>query len=380
MSIEYRVSSFEEYRGGRREASKLKTQNSKLVRKKDIGSVLHQWSKDYTIFVPCNEGDTAFTVHGSRLTVYGLWDGSDINLDWYRNTVTPPKANFLPPLEEMFRFQKGKEGHSMELPFEPGVWSLESGVPLPQLIFGIRPCDARALSLLDLIFTDAYQDPYYLPRREGAVLVGLVCLNPYDSCFCTSLGIGPGESDDVDLLLTDIGDEFLIEEISDKGKRLMELTAGLKDATEDDTARANEAKEKAYGRVTRKINTEGIKDRLLSAFEDEHYWEKVAAKCIACGICTFLCPTCYCFDISDEMVKKQGARFRCWDSCAFALYTKMPMENPREEKWQRVRQKVCHKFEFYPMTFDVIACTGCGRCIRLCPVNWDITQTLRLLD
>ena len=76
------------------------------------------------------------------------------------------------------------------------------------------------------------------------------------------------------------------------------------------------------------------------------------------------------------MVKKQGCRFRSWDSCAFPLYTKMPMENPRVEKWRRLRQKVCHKYVFYPMNFDVIACTGCGRCIRLCPVNWDITQTL----
>jgi len=332
--------------------------NHKKINKKDLGNLLHQWSKDYTIFVPSSEGDTA---------QMGLWDGSDTGfLDWYRNTVKPPKANFLPPVEEMFRFQKGKEGYHLDLPPEEGQ----------QLIFGIRPCDGRSLRLLDNIFTDTYQDPYYLPRREGAVLVGLGCLKPYDTCFCTSLGISPGESNDVDLLLTDIGDQFLIEEISDKGKQLMELTAGLEDATEDDTASAREAKGKAHDKVTRKIDTQHLRHKLLSSFEDETYWEKMAAKCIACGICTFLCPTCHCFDISDEMVKKEGARFRCWDSCAFPIYTKMPMENPREEKWQRVRQKVCHKFEFYPMTFDVIACTGCGRCIRLCPVNWDICQTL----
>ena len=151
---------------------------------------------------------------------------------------------------------------------------------------------------------------------------------------------------------------------------------GLEEATETDEAKAREEKEAVRSRVTRRVNTENIQERLSSCFEDKEYWEEVAAKCISCGICTLLCPTCYCFDINDEMVKKQGTRFRSCDSCAFSIYTKMPMENPREEKWQRVRQKVCHKYGFYPMNFGVIACTGCGRCIRLCPVNWDITQTL----
>jgi ferredoxin len=335
--------------------------NDKKINKKDLGNLLHQWSKGYAILVPSNEDDTP------QMT---LWDGSDTGfLNWYRNTVKPPKACFLPPVEEMFHFQKSKEGYRLDLPPQAPQ----------QLIFGIRPCDARALAILDKIFTDTYQDPYYIPKRSNTVLVGLGCVNPCDSCFCTSLGISPGESRDVDLMFTDIGDELLIEEITDKGKLLMKQAAGVKDTTEHDMTSARETKEKAYSRVIRKIDTQHLGHKLLSSFDDETFWEKVAAKCIGCGICTFLCPTCYCFDINDELVKKQGARFRSWDSCAFPIYTKMPMENPREEKWQRVRQKVAHKFKFHPMSFDIIACTGCGRCIRLCPVNWDICQTLNQL-
>jgi sulfhydrogenase subunit beta (sulfur reductase) len=333
--------------------------SNKKISKKDIASLLSLWSQQFTIFVPSIENGVA---------TMAKWDGKDASfLDWYRNTVIPPKASFLPTMEEMFHFQKDKEGYHIQLP---------PSDERKQLIFGVRPCDARALAVLDKIFERDYEDPYYLTRRKNAVLVGLGCTNPYESCFCTSLGISPAESNDVDLMLTDIGDEFLVEEITDKGKELIAKTIEVKKASEEEEARAKEVKEAAYQKVTRKIDTKGIGDRLSACFDDQDYWEKVAAKCISCGICTLLCPTCYCFDINDELVRQQGTRFRSWDSCAFSLYTKMPMENPRAEKWKRVRNKVCHKYEFFPMTFDVIACTGCGRCIRLCPVNWDITQTL----
>ncbi|MFC1932793.1 4Fe-4S dicluster domain-containing protein, partial [Chloroflexota bacterium] len=311
-----------------------------------------------TIFVPSKDG----------IATMAKWDGKDTSfLDWYRNTVVPPKASFFPPMEEMFSFQKSGEGHQIQPPVSDEH---------KQLIFGIRPCDAKALAMLDMTFEDAYEDPYYLSRRRNTVLVGLGCTRPYNSCFCTSLGSGPTDQTNVDLMLTDTGDEFLIEEISDRGKELIALTGGLDEATKADEARAREAKEAANSKVTRKLDTKGIDNKLLASFDDQDYWEKIAAKCISCGICTFLCPTCYCFDINDELVKQQGTRFRSWDSCGFPLYTRMPMENPRLEKWRRVRQKVCHKYEFYPMNFNIIACTGCGRCIRMCPVNWDITQTL----
>jgi len=343
----------------RLKTSSDKDMASKKIDKKDIGKLLTEWGREFTVLVPSSEDDSSKMAE---------WNGKDVSfLEWYRNTVIPPKACLFPPMEEMFHFQKDEEGYHIELP---------ASDKRKQLIFGIRPCDANALAILDKVFEDGYEDPYYLSRRKNTLLVGLGCTNPYDSCFCTSLGSGPSDSANVDIMLTDIGDEFLIEVVTEVGKELIAKTSGLEAATEAADTRAKEAKEASYHRVTRKVDTADIGDKLLSCFENEDYWEKVAAKCISCGICTLLCPTCYCFDINDELVKKQGVRFRCWDSCGFAIYTKMSMENPREEKWHRVRQKVCHKYEFYPINFDLIACTGCGRCIRLCPVNWDITQTL----
>lgn len=334
---------------------------TKKISKKDIGKLLDIWNQWFSVLVPSKEENVAKMVK---------WDGKDVSfLAWYRNTVVPSKANFLPPMEIMFSFQKNRDGYHIEVPQDEQK----------QLIFGIRPCDARGIAMIDKVFTETYEDRYYLSKRKNTVLVGLSCTNPYDSCFCTSLDVKPAESADVDLMFTDIGDEFLIEEITDRGKELLATTSVVKKATKADEARAKTVKTAVYDMVIRKVDTKDIAKKLQSCFSDKDYWEKVAAKCISCGVCTFLCPTCFCFDICDELVKKQGARYRGWDSCSFRLYTKMPMENPREEKWRRVRQKVCHKYEFYPMNFDVTACTGCGRCIRLCPVNWDITQILSSL-
>jgi sulfhydrogenase subunit beta (sulfur reductase) len=297
-----------------------------------------------------------------------VWEAQDAGfLDWYRNTVIPPKANFLLNMEKLFGFRKDGGSYKLETP---------AAGDRKQLIFGIRPCDARAIAIIDMVFKDAYEDKYYLNRRQNSLLIGMGCLKPYDSCFCTSLGFGPAAAVDVDLLLTDIGDEYLIEEITAKGKALMSKTAGAEASGQADEAKAAAVKDAAFNKVTRKIDTKQIEQRLPDAFENKEFWENVSAKCVSCGICTFLCPTCYCFDINDEMLKGDGARYRNWDSCSFPVYTKMPAENPREEKWRRVRQKVNHKYDFYPRLFDTIACTGCGRCIRLCPVNWDITQTL----
>ena len=329
------------------------------IKKQDLAKLLSEWSSKFTILTPSQtEGATGWT----------KWEGTDTtSLDWYRNTTVPPKNIFLPLMEALFSFHRDKEGYHLEAP--PSDTS-------KQLVFGIRPCDARSLALLDKTFYDTYKDPYYIAKREGTVLVGLTCTNPYDSCFCTSLSSSPHDSSHVDLLLTDIGDEFLIEAITDKGSELLTNTSLTKTAVKADETKAEASKKAADGKVTRKINVEGIQDKLLTCFDNKDYWDKVSLKCISCGICTLLCPTCYCFDINDEFIKDQGERFRSWDSCAFPLYTKMPMENPRLEKWRRLRQKICHKYAFYPMNFNEIACTGCGRCIRLCPVNWDITLAL----
>lgn len=330
------------------------------TKKQDLKTLLEEWSLQYGVFAP------SMTSGRARMSP---WDGKDDTfLEWYDNTVTPGKYALLPPVEEMFSFTK--DGQSQQI--NPPAQSEQK-----RLLFGVRPCDAHAFTMLDKVFLNDCKDPYFANKRQHTLVAGLACHSPAESCFCTSVGGGPADTKGMDILVTDIGHNLLIEGITKVGKELVATTKSLSNASSLDAGKAKKIGQAAAKKITRQVNTEGIREKLQAIFEDKDYWQKVAAKCISCGVCTLLCPTCYCFDINDEQGQKgSGTRCRSLDSCSFDVYTKMPMENPRAEKWRRVRNKLCHKYEFYPMLFDEIACTGCGRCIRLCPVNWDITRVL----
>lgn len=334
----------------------------KKLRKQALSSLLAEWAQDYTVLVPTPE---------NNVSAMAPWDGKDVSfLEWYRNTVRPIKDIFLPPAEPMLRFHKDESGYHV-VPSSPDGQQ--------RLIFGIRPCDAGALALLDRVFSEGYDDPYYLSRRNNTLLVGLGCTEPYSSCFCTSVGGDPSDARNVDVLLTDLGDEFLVEAVTEAGQKLVANTSSLEQAGEAELKSAQQVKESSRQKLARQVNVDAVKERLLSTSEDQAFWERLSQKCLSCGVCTFLCPTCHCFDISEEWTGRQGTRYRGWDSCAFPMYTRMPMENPRSEKWKRVRQRISHKFEYFPMNFGVLGCVGCGRCVRQCPVNLDICGTLEQL-
>ncbi len=233
---------------------------TKKIAKKDIGNLLSQWSREFELLVPSRDADN---VRFSR------WDGKDTGfLEWYRNTVIPPKSTLLPSVEEMFRFKK-----------EKGKYQIEPAAPpaKKQLLFGVRPCDANAMSMLDKNFEDTYEDPYYLNRRKNTLLVGLACTRPYDSCFCTSMGGAPSDSSKVDIMLTDTGDEFLVEAVSEAGTELIGKTSGLGEATQTEVARAKALQKSAEPKVTRRLDTAGITEKLRACSEDKEFWEKTAA-------------------------------------------------------------------------------------------------------
>lgn len=290
---------------------------------------------------------------------------SDITWE-FANTAVPPKRLFFPQTEELFTHD-GDE--------------ITDRAPKPEkrLVLGIRPCDARSFVILDPLFTKDFNDPYYKNRRDNTVLVGLACTTPGRNCFCTSLGAGPFDTEGLDLLLVDLGDRFLVRSASEKGEGFLAENKAFFGEAGNDAAAAEELKAKAEGMMHRTVDVSKLPDKLKTLFDDP-IWDELAQTCIGCYACTYLCPTCHCFDIQDEVRGKKGRRIRIWDSCANPEYTLHASGyNPRPGRKNRMRNRILHKYQYYPDNFNVIACVGCGRCIDHCPVSNDLVESLAKL-
>jgi len=312
-----------------------------MIKKAHLTQWLDKVGERYQLIGPTRDGVIQFKP---------LRSSSELALD-YANSVVPPKNLFLPQTECLFAFRR--EGGSIIL--EPS-----RGLERERVLFGIRPCDARSLLLLDKVFNGDLEDTYYQEKRRGTILVGLACPSPPQrTCFCTSLGIDPLSPEGVDILLTDLGDRYLVEVATAKGEELVEGLSLPSD--EGEKPRGEEGK-----------SLEDVVERIGSLWEDE-YWREVSRRCLGCGVCTYLCPTCRCFDLTDVGSTLGGKRFRCWDSCMFADFTRMASGvNPRPTGEERVRQRYFDKFSYFPEQYGVLGCVGCGRCSQYCPVGIDI--------
>lgn len=290
----------------------------------------------------------------------------------YGNSKKPPKETFFPQTETMFDFKiEATRITGLKDPKEDN-----SSI----LLFGIRPCDARAMVVLDELFTWDYIDQYYVDRKNRATIISFGCTQehmPLKNCFCTSVGGNPCSKEGADMLWTDIGDGYLVESLNEKGNKVLDTSAAFfQDAGANDEAKAGELQKKAEDAIVRSVSTEGVHSALESTFDHE-YWDGFAKRCLGCGICTLLCPTCHCFDINDVLSRGKGKRERTWDSCQFPYYTVHASgHNPRPAKKHRQRNRVYHKFLYSEKNLDLLGCVGCGRCITLCPVNIDIIEVV----
>ncbi len=296
----------------------------------------------------------------------------------FSNTRLSAKQAIYPQTQKMFEYtldESRPDHHIMhEAPDTTG----------PQAVIGIRPCDAAAFLLVQKNFnTPQYKDPYWVKAYEKTTLVGLACNNPCSTCFCTSAGGGPFDEKGLDVLLVADKDQYLAKVLTDKGAKLLDA-AGFKDEADAAGAQVtiDALREKADAAINSEIATDQLGAQETLTLYDAPFWEEVAFACINCGTCTYLCPTCWCFDIQDEVRGHNGVRMRNWDSCMFPLFTLHGSgHNPRDTKIHRVRQRFMHKLKYFVDKYDDgIQCTGCGRCVRACPVNIDIRNVCNQMN
>ena len=302
--------------------------------------------------------------------------GKDEQPDFsFPNTRLSPKSLLFPQSEAVIEYsldERKEDHHVMK-----AVATDES----PRAVLGIRPCDAKAVTLLNLNFdTPEYKDPYWVKSLAATTFIGLACDEPKSTCFCTSTGCGPYHEEGLDLLMADEGESYLVKILTDKGLKFLEA-AGWKPVDED-TVLFDTKKKAAEAKIVSAVATGNLKGQDILDLHGASFWEEVSFACLNCGTCTFTCPTCWCFDLQDEVHGRSGKRFKNWDSCMFPLFTLHTTgHNPRDTRLQRVRQRFMHKLKYFVDKYDQgVMCVGCGRCVNQCPVNIDIRRVCALMN
>lgn len=277
------------------------------------------------------------------------------------------KETFFPVCEDILSYEK-KEGKMT-------VTDVDLSRLPATILVGALPCDAAAPGILDAVFSWDYNDEFYLERRKKTTIIGLACTRGDDACFCTAVGYSPHETRGSDLFLTPLENgSYSIQVLTEKGEHLLAPHAGLLGETPEPQALPLAAPD------MEKLDLEKIRGWLDKNFESD-FWKEVAERCVGCGACAFICPACHCFDINDEGSEGKGTRRKHWDACGFGKFTNHASgHNPRDVQPQRYRNRVMHKFKYYNDKFGQTLCTGCGRCVRACPVGIDIAAIVEIIS
>jgi ferredoxin len=340
----------------------------KIFSKEEWLGRLEALRETYGLFVPVKDGD----FHN-----FMAFDKGKIPDFDYQNSRLSPKSMVYPQSERMFEYALDRVDSEANIVKEsPKDYS-------PKAVVGIRPCDVQAFQIVKRNFDNPeYRDPWWVQHFESTTLVGLGCNEPCSTCFCAGVGGGPFNQEGLDALLFDMGETFLVKGLTDKGEALLGKMAGGSPADDQALKNADDLAVSASEKITASIPMDKLKEKVTNDLFNAPFWEEIAFACLNCGTCTFLCPTCWCFDIQDEVSGKDGDRIRNWDSCMSPLFTLHGSgHNPRDNKFQRVRQRFMHKLKYYVDKYDNgVQCSGCGRCVRYCPVNIDIREVCKLMN
>jgi len=287
-------------------------------------------------------------------------------------TVKSPKEFFFPQTEDMMSFKTA--GKTIEIIDERN--ECEDFV-----IFGVRACDAKSFDILDRVFLTDPVDSFYASRREHGVIVTMACTRPSETCFCGTFDIDAADpAGDVTAWKTE--DSLYFRANTEKGEALL---ASLESLTEECDCTAVEAQQAKTREIMKKLPLANVKADAFGGGKTKDYfddpaWASLSESCLGCGTCTFVCPTCQCYDIKDFNTGRGVIRFRCWDSCMYSDFTLMAHGNNRNSQKERFRQRFMHKLVYYPENNDgIFGCVGCGRCLKGCPISMNIVKVMKTL-
>lgn len=317
-----------------------------------------------TLYIPCDRADGA--------AEFTKWEPGKA-LSRKLNTVRSAKDFFFPQTENLVDFKM--EGKNIEVIDQRSEHE-------DFVIFGVRACDARSFTILDKVFLSEPVDSFYKNRRDHGTVVTMACTRPAETCFCGTFGIDATEPEGDAACWSD-GEELFIKANNDKGQAFVDSISALLE--EGDTAKLDEVKTKTRELFSRlplaNLSTSAFGgDTLMEHFNSEK-WAELSESCLGCGTCTFVCPTCQCYDIKDFNTGNGIKRFRCWDSCMYSDFTKMAHGNPRTSQLERFRQRFMHKLVYFPSNNNgEFGCVGCGRCLSKCPISMNIVKVMKALE
>ncbi len=332
------------------------------IDKNDWATGLDKSGDTFQLFGPVKDRDKTT----SRFKMLEKGEEPDLTVS---SSTLSPKSIVFPSSEVMLEYTMDETKEDCNLMKVP-----EKDYS-PRAVIGIRPYDATALTLVKKNFdTPEYRDPYWCDAYESCTFIGLAVNEPESIDFSTSTKSGPFDNSGLDVLLVDAGDCYLAQVVTEKGDTYLKAAGWETEAGQDAEKQIETLKKAAEEKITSKVSFDKIKSKSVMELYDADFWEDATFSCINCGTCTYVCPTCWCFDIQDENKGEDGKRFKNWDSCMFPLFSMHTTgHNPRNTKLQRARQRFMHKLKYFLDKYDDgIMCVGCGRCVRSCPVNIDI--------
>ena len=304
---------------------------------------------------------------------FGVWsEDAEVDLDTLKS-VKSPKDAFFPQSENLYTCIK--EGKKIQI--EPEALKEQKFV-----VFGMKACDVQGVQVLDKVFLADPLDTFYAARRDHGTIVAMACHEPEESCFCKVFGIDCAELA-ADVATWMVEGNLYWKSLTEKGEALTKDVENLLESADDADEKKVEDEKAAIRSIVEKLpysnlSLEGWNGDALSEKFDSPLWEELYKPCLACGTCTFVCPTCQCYDIKDYNTGHGVKRYRCWDSCMYSDFTMMAHGHNRTSQMQRYRQRFMHKLVYFPANNDgMYSCVGCGRCVEKCPASLNIVKVIK---